>query len=209
MLRKFIFALMAIALLCTLSRTEAHAQSDVPKVELGAHLTIADFNEVFEAPGGVGGRFGFNFTKHVSFDAEINYFPRKNRCRSISGGLINSSACFGTDAGSFGETQGLFGVKAGHRFEKAGIFAKLRPGFVHFRQKQITPDFNDQSQNRFALDVGGVLEFYPVRYLVLRFDLGDTIIPFGGRTVNGINGPVPLETVLHNVQGGAGIGVRF
>lgn len=208
MSRKFIFALMVIASHLALSRVAVQAQSDLPKIELGAHLTVVDFNEVFEAPGGVGARFSYNFTKHVSFDSEINYFPRKGGCRS-TGSILGVTACFGGPTGSFGETQGLFGVKAGHRFETVGIFAKLRPGFVHFRQKQITPDFNDQSRNRFALDIGGVFELYPVRYLVVRFDLGDTIIPFGGRTVNGINGPVHLETVLHNVQGGVGIGVRF
>lgn len=208
MFHKFIFAAIAAALLFALSyspaRAQARAQSEVPKVELGVHMTVIDLNEVFEVPGGVGARLGFNFNRHVSFDAEINYFPRKNRCRAVFG-----ASCFGTEAGNFGQTEGLFGVKAGQRFEKLGIFAKVRPGFVHFRAEQITPDFNDQRHHRFALDVGGVLELYPVRHLVIRFDLGDTLIPFGGRTVNGANGPVHLETGLHNFQGGAGIGFRF
>jgi len=33
----------------------------------------------------------------------------------------------------------------------------------------------------FALDVGGVLEFCPSRSVVMRFDLGDTIIRFDSR----------------------------
>jgi hypothetical protein len=201
---------MAATLLSTLNSLQARAQSEMPKVELGVSLTAIDLNEVFEVPGGVGARFGYNFTKYISFDSEVNYFPRRGECRRVgSGPLSGISACFGGPTGNFGQTQAMFGVKAGYRFETVGIFAKLRPGFIHFREKHITPDFNNQSLHRFALDVGGVLEFYPARRIVLRIDLGDTIIPFGGRTINTVNGPVRLETVLHNVQGGFGVGVRF
>jgi len=53
-------------------------------------------------------------------------------------------------------------------------------------------------ETRFALDLGGVIEFYPSRRFVLRVDLGDTVIRNSqpGRT-------------SHNFQFGAGIGIRF
>jgi hypothetical protein len=202
---KIVCTVILTALAVVLTGAQARAQSEPPKIELGVHLTGIDLNEVFEVPGGVGGRFTYNFTRHLSFDAEINYFPKKDNFRCVPG----TPFCFGNNRGRFGETQGLFGLKAGTRFEKFGVFAKARPGFMHFGGDQITPDFNNQSRVRFAFDVGVVVEAYVTRRLAFRFDLGDTIIPFGGRTVNGINGPVPLPTGLHNFQGGAGLTIRF
>ena len=36
------------------------------------------------------------------------------------------------------------------------------------------------------MDVGGVVEFYPSKRIVTRFDAGDTIIHFGRRNMNTI-----------------------
>ena len=72
----------------------------------------------------------------------------------------------------------------------------------------------------FATDVGGVLEFYPSRRLVTRFDAGDTIIHFNRRTADVIAfdpvtstftlAPsfVPARTT-HNFQFMASVGFRF
>lgn len=62
--------------------------------------------------------------------------------------------------------------------------------------------------------MGGVLEFYPSRKIVTRFDLGDTIIRYGER--NALS-PDSLSTTLvvipaeieHNFQFSAGLGFRF
>src|SRR3954464_15502682 len=58
----------------------------------------------------VGGRLTYNFHEYVAFDSELVHYPE------------NSS-------GNFGETQGLFGVRAGKRFGRApvGLFVKARP----------------------------------------------------------------------------------
>jgi hypothetical protein len=71
----------------------------------------------------------------------------------------------------------------------------------------------------FAFDLGGVLEFYPSKRIVTRFDAGDTLIkyrrrdsniplfdPFGGVTLFPFT--VPGET-RHNFQFSAGVGFRF
>ena len=205
MLQRFIFTAIIMALAFLLHTPEARAQSKPPRVELGVHLTAIDLNQVFEVPGGVGARFTYDFTEYLAFDAELNYFPRKRKTRCIAG----TPACFASGADAFGETEGLFGMKTGLRRTKYGVFAKVRPGFIHFRPSQISPDFNDQSRTKFALDLGAVVEYYPVGQLILRFDLGDTIIPFGGRTIGTPAGSVRLATGLHNLQGGAGIGIRF
>jgi len=129
---------------------------------------------------GAGGRFTYYLNNHIALDNEVNFFL--------------------PDEGPAYATQGLFGIKAGKRFKHVGIFAKVRPGF------QTNLLVNDREQARLALDVGGVAEFYPNRHLVLRFDAGDVIIPFGNDTV-GLFGRRPGTT--HNFQYSLGVGVRF
>ena len=88
---------------------------------------------------------------------------------------------------------GLFGVKAGTRTEHFGLFAKVRPGFLTFDNALraetilVTPGplgfpIGTISSLRFgrltqpALDLGGVVEYYPARHWAFRWDMGDTLI---------------------------------
>jgi hypothetical protein len=119
----------------------------------------------------------------------------------------------------------------GKRFEKWGIFAKGRPGVVSFSRGEfnLVPapgqpsfpfNFEFKRVNSFAVDAGGVVEFYPSKRIVTRFDAGDTIIHFGRRQVNtvvsDISGmtftpftfTVPAKTT-HNFQFMASVGFRF
>ncbi|HEY1403911.1 MAG TPA: hypothetical protein VGB05_07290, partial [Pyrinomonadaceae bacterium] len=70
-------------------------------------------------------------------------------------------------------------------------------------------------ETHFTTDVGAVLEFYPTRRIVTRFDAGDTIIRYGDTTGTFFTGagttgqfPIPGD-VKHNFQFSAGIGFRF
>ena len=126
---------------------------------------------------GAGTRFTYNLNNHIAFDSEVNFFL--------------------PDEGPAYATQGLFGIKAGKRTRHFGIFAKARPGF------QTNLVVNDREQARLALDVGAVAEFYPNRHVVLRFDAGDVIIPFGNNVVGQRLG------TTHNLQFSLGVGVRF
>jgi hypothetical protein len=164
-------------------------------------------------PGG-GGRFGYNLSRHVALEAEGNFFPRD---RDAEGGR---------------KMQVLVGVKTGKRFDKVGLFAKARPGLVRYgkgdyRQQgfciTIFPPpiscFQPVAKTNFAIDLGGVFEWYPSKRAIVRFDVGDTIISFGNHNVaatdlspGGIIRPVvlarPSETT-HNLQGSIGIGFRL
>lgn len=209
----------ALVLLCLFFASgDARAQAkDAPKVELGVQfssLTLADsFNQT---EPGFGGRVTYNLTDNVALEAQFDFFPNGERFRGYrNGGRI---------------AQGLFGVKAGKRFEKFGIFGKVRPGFTSFsagREEIIAlttppPDpifgpvlrFERHRETHFATDVGAVLEFYPTRRIVTRFDAGDTIIRFGDSNSTFFTGsglqtfPIPGE-VRHNFQFSAGIGFRF
>src|SRR5215813_7186917 len=89
----------------------AVAQSTKDKIEIAVQttsLTIVqpDFTAFDETEAGIGGRFTFNFNRSIAAEAEINFFPQKVGILVADGSAI----------------QGQFGVKAGKRFEKFGIF---------------------------------------------------------------------------------------
>jgi len=211
------FMLVVAILTCSLpSLAFAQSQSDeVPRYEVGAQftsITKPSFDGGRTEIGG-GARFTFNLNRSIALEAEGNFFPHKcSFCGDNSGNI----------------TQGLFGVKAGKRFQKWGIFAKGRPGFVSFSRgdsKFIStgggafPEFSQRRLTNFAMDVGGVLEFYPSKHIVTRFDAGDTMIKYRSRDSNYISFDptggftlvpytVPGET-RHNFQFSAGVGFRF
>lgn len=202
---------------------EAKAQADeLPKVEVGIQftsITKPDFNGGATEPG-VGARFTFNFNRSVAFEVVGNYFPHS--CRFCGGNLGDNSGII---------EQGLFGIKAGKRFDKWGIFAKARPGVVRFGQAQTIYTINGtgpsasvavqrKGQSNFAADLGAVLEFYPSKRIVTRFDFGDTLIHYGSRQSNFLSfdpttgSPIliPFTTqseTRHNFQFAAGVGWRF
>jgi hypothetical protein len=204
---------------------EAKAQSgEVPKFELGAQftsITKPDFNNGATEPG-FGGRFTFNLNRSVALEAVGNFFPHK--C-----GFCGSGAGGGDNSGNI--TQGLFGVKAGKRFQKWGIFGKARPGVVSFSQgdsKYVATgtgtsfpfEFRHNRLTNFAVDLGGVLEFYPSKRIVTRLEAGDTLIHYGQRQssflffdpTTGVPVLIPFTTrseTRHNFQFVAGVGWRF
>jgi hypothetical protein len=187
----------------------AQDKDDFPRFEVGFHSTILNLPAVQEMPGGFGGRFGYNFTDWIGIDSEFNYFPVKDttQCIRTSGNGMVGSPCPSRNDGHFGETQMLAGIKAGIRAERVGIFAKIRPGFVHFSNRQHMEYFNSPGQWRFAFDVGGVVEFYLNRVAAIRIDVGETLINFGG--YRSIGGYPSQKTTNHGFQGGIGLMLQF
>jgi hypothetical protein len=199
---------------CLLLAQRTHAQAhDAPKYEVGAlfsSITLTPSNG-YRTEVGFGGRFTVNLTDHLGLEAETVFFPNRG---------------FSAEQRASGRAvQGFFGVKAGKRWEKWGVFAKGRPGFISFGYgKQVfvldsAGNFvsaHSERATHFAFDAGGVIEFYPTRHLVTRFDAGDTIIRYGRQTTTfpGFP-PFPPTTVTdpaatrHNFQFNAGIGYRF
>jgi hypothetical protein len=175
----------AFLMLCSDQAKAQPAQpKDLPKFEVGG-----DFSTITFSPGhtelGLGGRLTYNLNKHVALEGAGFFFPR------------NCPICIRSNQGR--TTEGLFGVKIGKRFEKWGIFGKVRPGVISFSQGKldffptgIPPtglgafpfDFRFRRLTTFAADVGGVVEFYPSKRIVTRLDFGDTIIHYARRTSN-------------------------
>lgn len=192
----------------------AVAQSHKDKVEVGVHSTsLTLFSPDFpgdETSPGFGGRVTYNFNRSIAAEAEVNFFPQKQFILIADGSAL----------------QAQFGVKLGKRFEKFGVFARVRPGFLSVnRFFSLKPDLivvNGQSQfdfrfertEFFTLDAGGVLELYPSKRMVVRFDAGDTVIrhPDRREQVFGIPPSVRLARPAkfnHNFQFTAGVAFRL
>lgn len=245
MKKQLLFTIVAVLASLFFSSNEVLAQGDTPRFEVGGQFSLLsrnrpssqfddsfvfdDFEEFFPRrvnKPGFGARFTYNMTNNIAFEAEGNFFPERKEV-------------FGAPDGHIFQCQ--FGVKAGKRFKKVGFFGKVRPGFVTFTETSQFTGFQavsafhpslgvnvlvDAAQFRigkatyFSTDIGGVVEFYPSRRIVTRFDVGDTIIRYGeygeaAVVVCPLCCPCvpqlfvrPAET-KHNLQFSAGIGVRF
>jgi hypothetical protein len=244
MRRKMLYTIALAIFFLSLSNGRALAQADeTRKVELGGQVSILNasngragvtrvlpcfippcplsttLSEGQKAEPGFGARIGYNFTENFALEAEGNFFPRE---REFGGGR---------------RSQALFGIKAGKRFEQVGVFVKARPGFVRFSEGDLSRPrpgivcpavipapagcFEAVPQTHFAFDVGGVLEYYPSRRTLIRFDAGDTIIRLGQhretielypdtgiQPTQVVVGFAPSETT-HNFQASVGFGIRF
>lgn len=164
-------------------------QVDEDRFELGAHFSSlsADFDG---DRTGLGVTLGYRFATFkggkftATAEAEFNFLPG----RVFTGDVRKSGRV----------KQGLFGLKVGRKFEKFGVFAKVRPGFINYSNgTPITPTLVNSTlssgsgtisigtfgvsrqgsgRTNFATDVGGVVEFYPTKKVFTRFDFGDTIV---------------------------------
>jgi len=226
MKNRFFFSLM-IAILALLSSSPASAQDNssvaVRKFELAADFTSLTFNPS-RTEIGLGGRLTYNLNSKFALEGAAYFFPHDcNFCGRQSGQT----------------TEGLLGVKVGKRFHKWGLFGKARPGVISSSKGKLdlvalsTPQtdppsfgllptfvFTERRLTSFALDVGGVLEFYPSKRIVTRLDFGSTIIHYGKQTTrfasfNPLTGAFTLvPTTIPAQTGGtfqvvAGVGFRF
>ena len=207
-------ALMLAVLLC--ARGAGAQERDAPKLEIGVqHSTLSVDRPVFggtEHAVGFGGRVTYNLTDYFAVEAEGNLFPSGTRSDYVTGGAAR---------------QAQFGAKVGKRWRRFGLFAKARPGLVSFgdtlRPAQVGSgavtvfNFEGERKTHFSMDVGGVMEFYPSRKMLVRFDAGDTVIRYGEHaellpapfpSLGSAIGQAPSE-VKHNFQFTAGVGFRF
>ena len=214
-MKRIIFTIVTSIICATTCLAQSQTQ-ELPKFEVAAEFSSLgrdDFDGRQEA--GLGARFTYNINRVVALETAAYLFP--NTCFSCRHpGTI---------------TQVVGGVKVGKRFEKWGVFAKARPGVVSFSRGEgnfvLLPggppsfpfEFQNNRLNSFAVDAGAVVEFYPSKRIVTRFDAGDTIIHFKRRQFNTIlfdpsNTPfifpatVPSRT-SHNFQFNASVGFRF
>ncbi|HEY2496478.1 MAG TPA: outer membrane beta-barrel protein [Candidatus Angelobacter sp.] len=192
-----------------LCSTTVLAQDSPGRFEVGGGFTAAHTLNTENFGPAVEG--DINFGRHLALDGAYSWLP-------------------GT---SEHVMTGFFGAKAGVRTEHFGIFAKVRPGFISFGREvreiniifgpgltDISSSFRVGRQTERALDLGGVMEYYPARHWALRWDFGDMLVfqepgPTENVTVigNGLPGfisfpPTPSQT-SNNFQFSTGVHYRF
>jgi hypothetical protein len=224
-----------------------HAQTAVPRFELGGQFALLSLNRPSQLvsnpidPGfigfrpavdkrtepGFGGRFTYNITKNIALEAEVNLFPRSEFDPRAPNGVFEGDFGPGPRGRIF---QGQFGVKAGKRFRRIGVFGKARPGFAGFTSVTkllstftvanapglppfIVGRFGVGKKLYFSTDVGVVVEHYISRRIFTRFDVGDNIIHYSefvgpGAFLSRAIISRPPET-KHSLQFNAGVGFRF
>lgn len=190
MQKKYLTHLVIALAFCFMLCQPASCQETFPKVEVGGVTSIIDLRDsVGEKTIGVGGRLTYNLTRHLAVDGEVLRFPQSH--------------------GNYGYTQAMAGLKAGFRYEGVGVFAKLRPGAIHFNGDGFRLS-NNGSKTRMFADVGGVLEFYlSSGRVAVRIDFGDTIIPFGSEEIIRGGGMRSRPGTTHSLQSSFGISLRL
>lgn len=201
-MRKIWFLLALILLVPPSVFAQNQHYSDVPRYELGLQVDIANLNGINEWGGGVGARFHYNLNEHFALDSQLTY--RQHNIAVLSGIIPSSSA--------IGQTDGLFGVRAGVHQEDVGFFAHARAGFMHFGEAQ---GASLLTRNTFPMfDVGGTIERYsgPV---ILRLELGEQIVAYGNAQLSFgspmLQPPPPLGRLGTRIGPvlGLGFAVRF
>jgi hypothetical protein len=156
---KALVTAVGLVLLLSLNCRQGLAQAK-PQYELGGHLFVQGNQDIGYGFGG-GGRFTYYVKDFLAVDSEFH--------------------SFWADNGDTYAHQGQFGALVGKRTKHVGVFAKARPGYSTF----FVVNNDSRAKPRFIFDVGGVLEGYPTKHLVLRLDVGDHDAVGGDRIFTG------------------------
>lgn len=188
--------LVPVLALVLLASPAAHAQ----ELQAGLSYTLLSLSYPDQVPNGFGGWVSWDLVDAstdpsltVGLDAALNVFPENH---PIIGRQV----------------QLVGGVRGGLRTEQLRALGRIRPGIVRFSERFIAPDTVCIAivpapeaclvdERNFAVDVGVTLEWLSSRRVVVRFDLGDTIIRF--------NREARDAAWTNNLQFAAGAGWRF
>ena len=208
-----------LGLVCTLVAlassfaTDASAQTasqPAPsRLEVGAQAGLFNYGSFDKTTAGIGGRLSFDVTRWLTAEGEATFFPDDDIFLQSPGSTPGLRIVYPRK-----RTEAFFGMKTGVRNDRVGLFAKARPGFTYVSGNGvdcvgdvcalallIRPAYGTE----FALDLGGVFEFYPSRRIVARFDLGDTMIWH-----DHVAPPCWTESCTsHNLSSKMGVGFRF
>jgi hypothetical protein len=200
-MRKRLLALTGTVLWFGAGMGYAQDAPGVPRYEVGAQFTSPYLREFSTVLGrrtelGLGGRFTVNLTDLLAAETQVDLYPKDE---------------FFPDRRKI---QAVFGIRAGVRKRRVGLFGKLRPGLVHVREplRCVIPEGCSVTGPRYsgrlwlAVDTGAVFEVYPSDRLAFRVDAGDLFV----RRFDYTDGEGKrFYYSSHNLQIGGGVGWRF
>ena len=147
---------------------------DFTRTEVGITNSILFSNRLEKVTdAGLGGRFTWNLSPNLALEAEADgYFTGSDLTRDMltSGSLASVFA----------------GPKAGIRRRNFGVFFKSQIGVLSYSDvitsTGVRGSLATSRRTHAAMDMGGVVEFYPSRRLVLRADIGEVLARYGDST---------------------------
>jgi hypothetical protein len=185
---------------------EVRAQVADHRLEVGLQYTALKLSVLDSVETGIGGRFGVRANRYLTVEGEFTFFPKSE--------LGNS----GIDQ----KSQALVGIKSGISNRLVGVFGKVRPGAMTFSSLKLLGGLcrisgetvvctrDGLSGRKFALDVGAVVEVYPTTGVIIRADVGDTMIRFNDDTFFTLPFPTRVpDGFCHNLQVTVSVGLRF
>ena len=197
-------SVVVLMLFVSFGRSDIQAQILERKLEVSGLYTTINLQAFDSRESGVGVRLSYNVNKYLAVEAEGNAFEF-------------SIGDYPTD--EWLAAQGLLGVRTGVRSRFVGVFAKLRPGVVNFPKLKVHQRFciplqscedAGKSGNRLALDAGAIVELYPTSRIIVRVDIGDTLIRFKDDVFFRTSSFVMIKDGFsHNLQVAGSVGFRF
>lgn len=187
----------------------ALAQTEPPRVEIGGQLNVLRLSDSSDTNVGLGGRVTFNLARWLGLEAEYQFLPKDELelSETVDGSLVGIRY-------ERRRSTALFGVKAGYRGERFGVFGKVRPGVTALSDRGVeclgdvcalmllaVPEYRSE----FVVDVGGVVEFYPSSRWVARFDVGSLIVNHRSTAPPCVGGGCTSSNLALSLGGG----VRF
>lgn len=201
-MNRVVIGFVFVSLLLFAPRSSA-AQSR--ELQVGGQLAGAVSGEFDSTDLGVGGRVSWHPTSLLGAEAEIDFYPDD----------------FADDpAFSGSRIEGLFGVTVGPRLGQLRPFAKLRPGFLTYREAPepfaciliFPPPLActlASGQTVFALDLGGGVELFPTGRTFVRVDVGDRMVRYPGPVFDN-SGTIRDDSFFgHDFRFAIGGGLRF
>ncbi|MGO8758914.1 MAG: hypothetical protein ACLQG3_12395 [Terracidiphilus sp.] len=180
-------------------REERESAPNAGRADLG-FLFPLNIREHLEAEDlrpdrGFGGWGSVSVLCDLSLDAAVLRLPEDDQTHGAQDG--------GPSTEVFG------GLKAGIRRSRMGYFVKFRPGFIRFdhglaalyQTGSSSWDIQSRPLRNLALDMGGVLEVYVSKHVLLRADASNVYIHYHGQTVpksigNIYTSPVGKSSIL-------------
>ena len=203
MIRRSLSIVVPALILCA-GRSDIQAQSLERKFEASAVYSTINLHAFDSRESGGGVRLTYNINKYLAVEAEGNVFDFRI-------GDYPTDEWLGA--------QGELGIRTGLRNRRFGLFAKIRPGVVNFPALKVHQSFcfalqhceeSGKSGNRLAVDAGAVVEVYPTRRVIVRLDIGDTMIRFKEDVFFGSSSVVRInDGFSHNPQFSGSVGFRF
>jgi len=194
MFRFVVRAVLAMSsFLLALKIPTARAQQEYSPVEIGAQFSgngLLNSRGDVGYWGGYGGRFAYNMSHRLAFEAQIDYFPQFAPTRFLEQG----GQTLHFSAGLRGKV-----VQSKH----FSVFGLIRPGFIHFTDTQLltgppgsSPGVKIAPATYFSLNLGGGVELYPSPRWILRLELTGNpfLIPNSRPASNPAPGTPPIPT---------------